>query len=113
MEQRTFVELPRDEYGNRGYTNSGALVILADYEPGQGKLGTYGGAGRLHIIEPEEFKRKWPTVLEFDLSGGHWIDVDHPPGPISEKEYVVLLRTKTSYIPRWMLEVAEERARST
>lgn len=101
MDKRTFIELPGDEYGNRGYTALQPVVILVDYEPGAQE-----GAGRLHILEPKSFRDNWPTVSEWRA----WIEVTYRHGPISEKEYVYLLMTQGVDIPPWMIEAAEKRA---
>jgi hypothetical protein len=85
-EIKNFVELPWDEFNNRGYTAGQAYVIKARVEPGKGKPGTLGSLPRLHVLEPKSIARKWPT-----LSGWYWKEVDHPAGPISQEEWLRLV----------------------
>lgn len=75
METKNFIELPWDEYNNRNYTLDQPYVIKAQLE-----------SGRLHVIEPEHIKVNWPT-----LSVRHWVEVDHPVGPITEAKWLVLV----------------------
>lgn len=87
MEIKNFVELPCDKYNNRSYTpGDEATVISAKVEPGTGKPGTLGSLARLHVVEPEHIKSKWPT-----LSALYWKEVDCPAGEISDEKWHKLL----------------------
>jgi hypothetical protein len=73
METKNFVELPWDEFNNRGYTpGDNALVIRAKVEP------RIGGLATLHVLEPQNWE--WSILSEL-----HWKEVDHPTGVISDE----------------------------
>ena len=75
-----YTELPQDEYGNRGYTNSQAQVIEA--EPRQDQYGNE----HLTILAPATFISRWTSVMAWG-----WIEVDGPARFLSEHEYCDLL----------------------
>jgi hypothetical protein len=107
MKVSNWIELPADKYGNRGYTNSQAQVIRARVEPGTGKPGTVGATATLHVIEPESFKDKWPIVRERTLVDVWWWEVDHPPGPITEREYAEIVASIPD-LPDWVYEAVRQ-----
>ena len=72
-----FVELPVDEYGNRGYTHSFPCVIEAEVV--ESDIGT-----RLVIKAPGEIKAKWPSILQ--RSHGGWLEVEGPARPLTWNE---------------------------
>ena len=85
MKTLHFVERPWDEYYNRGYTAKQPYVIKAKYEPGEGKPGTFGAFGTLHVVSPDFIRNKWPT-----LSERFFMIVDLPEGPLDEDEWLAM-----------------------
>jgi len=67
----------RPGYASRGFTQEQPYVIKARYEP------KIGGGGRLHVIEPENIKKKWPTLSDY-----FWQETALPVGPISEEKWL-------------------------
>ncbi|MBI4118479.1 MAG: hypothetical protein HY455_03025 [Parcubacteria group bacterium] len=75
-----FIERPRDQHGNRGYTNSKPRVIEADRPNGR-------DGGTLRVLTPADFL--WPTVDEH-----YFIEVNGPARELSEGEWATLVQAR-------------------
>ncbi len=78
MRIANFVELPRDERGNRIYTDGQAVVIRAKIKLMEDKPHLFEEPFTLYIIEPKDFP--W-----LKLNGWKWKEVDYPAGEISNE----------------------------
>lgn len=103
MNYKNYIELPQDEWGNRGYTQSQPIVVEGYIEPDE----NMGDWTWLHITRAGGAEFGGDRVLQ-QQGTILWADVDHAPGPITEQEWAALVLSVEG-LPQWMTEAVRRR----
>jgi hypothetical protein len=104
--EHNFIGLPIDEWANTQY---GQVVILARVEQHpEATPDTYGSAPTLHILEPADFREKWPTIRSYYFARTR---PDIRPGDVDDVLYLELIKEliteRGTKEDNWMLEALE------
>lgn len=98
------IELPGDEWGNRGYTNSQACVI--EWETGWDA----DHPERARVLAPPRIATTWPTINAHPAWGMPHAEVQGPARDLTEQEYAQLVEAAGGAVRPWHVQAAKLRA---